>query len=172
MKWVEDVEYNVGDKVYIPRANKVKFIEKVLISEAENERPFYLMDDNTTYWSNEIFHCDTEVGEKSEPAKYNEGKPMMSLVRPEFIEGIAEVLTYGAVKYDENRGSEPNYMQGEGFHYSTIYDSLQRHLNAFWKGESIDPESGKNHLLHAASNLMFLYMYEISNKGKDDRYEP
>jgi len=106
------------------------------------------------------------------PKKYDENKPMMHLVRPEFILGMAEALSYGAKKYQEERGSVPNYMKGDGFNYSKIYDSLQRHLMSFQSGQSYDVgESEKHHLLLAACNIMFLYMYEISGKGKDDRFK-
>lgn len=117
------------------------------------------------------FSCiTTEVPDRDVPLKFDDNKPMMHLVRPEFIKGLASALTYGATKYDEKRGSEPNYMRGEGFQYSKILDSLERHLNAFKSGENIDPESQQHHLLLAGVNTMFLYMYEISDKGKDDRY--
>lgn len=107
--------------------------------------------------------------DKGKPKKYNDGKPMMSLVRPEFKKGLAEGLTYGYTKYDEKRGEVQNYLKDEGFYYSTIFDSLQRHLDAWWSGEDIDPESGVHHLNLAAANLMFLHTYEHSDKGKDDR---
>ena len=103
------------------------------------------------------------------PVKHNKDKAMMSLVRPEFIKGIAEGLTFGYIKYDEKRGDMPNYLKGEGFYYSEIIDSLQRHLNEFQSGESIDKESGLSHLALAAVNLMFLHTYEIGDKGVDDR---
>ena len=103
------------------------------------------------------------------PKKYNDNKPIMSLIRPEFQLALAEALTYGASKYEEKRGDVPNYLKGNGFNYSTIYDSLQRHLLAWQSGNSLDEESGLNHLIHAASNIMFLYAYETTNKGVDDR---
>ena len=103
------------------------------------------------------------------PVKHNTDKPMMSLIRPEFSLAIAEALTYGYTKYDEKRGDIQNYLKSDGFHYSTIYDSLQRHLNAFWSGENDDLESGLSHLALAASNLMFLHAYITGEKGQDDR---
>lgn len=106
----------------------------------------------------------------NKPSKDNSDKPMMSLVRPEYIEGIAEVLSFGARKYKEERRETLNYLRGDGFHYSEIYDSLQRHLNTWATGESFDDETKLNHLLHAASNIMFLYAYEIGEKGVDDRF--
>jgi hypothetical protein len=105
-----------------------------------------------------------------EPKKYNTGKPMMSLVRPEFQLALAEALTYGYTKYDEKRGDIQNYLKGDGFHYSSILDSLERHINAFKSGQSFDVgESELHHLSLAAANLMFLYAYETSDKGIDDR---
>ena len=103
------------------------------------------------------------------PKKYNDNKPMMSLIRPEFSLGLAEALTYGYTKYGEERGDIQNYLKGEGFYYSTIIDSLKRHINAFESGVDIDEESNIHHLLLAAANLMFLHTYESSDKGIDDR---
>lgn len=103
------------------------------------------------------------------PKKLDQNKPMMSLIRPEFSRALAEALTYGFTKYNEQRGDIQNYLKGEGFHYSRIYDSLQRHLTAWYSGENIDPESGLHHLALASANLMFLHTYEISEKGIDDR---
>lgn len=103
------------------------------------------------------------------PKKYNKGKPMMSLIRPEFQKGLASALTYGYEKYGERRGAIQNYLKGEGFHYSTIYDSLQRHLGEWWSGNDLDEESKIHHLYMAAANLMFLATYEMCDKGIDDR---
>mgnify|MGYP003640509256 CR=1 FL=1 len=112
---------------------------------------------------------DKDYAPSKEPTKYNSGKPLMNLVRPEFVKGVAEALTYGATKYDEKRGDTPNYLKGEGFHYTTLLDSLERHLNSFKSGVDIDEESGIHHLLLAATNIMFLHTYEVSDKGVDDR---
>ena len=103
------------------------------------------------------------------PKKYNDNKPMMSLIRPEFQLALAEALTYGYTKYEEQRGDLQNYLKGDGFHYSTIIDSLERHLNAFKSGINIDDESGLEHLALAAANIMFLHTYEQCERGIDDR---
>lgn len=96
--------------------------------------------------------------------KFDSGKPKMHLIRPEFTEGLAKALTYGAEKY-----SEYNYLEGGGLDYSRLYSSLLRHLNSFWRGIDIDEESGLLHLECAASNLMMLHTYFKLNIGKDDR---
>lgn len=103
------------------------------------------------------------------PQKFDSGKPRMDLIRPEFTLGLGEALAYGADKYSEKVGEMPNYLKGDGFNYSKIIGSLERHI-ADWKmGNNIDEESNIHHLALAAANLMFLFTYEKSDKGIDDR---
>ena len=84
--------------------------------------------------------------------KYDTGKPMVSLVESKFIFGVAEVLTFGAVKYGPN-----NWKLGTSEDDIRRYkDALLRHVLAYTSGEINDPESGLSHLHHASANLMFL----------------
>lgn len=108
----------------------------------------------------------------SYPIKFDQGKPRMDLIRPEFMFEIAKGLEYGQKKYNEVQGDVPNYLKGKGFLYSKIFGSCLRHLYAWFSGESIDKESGVNHLALAAVNIMFLFTYDNSNGkvGVDDRY--
>lgn len=75
---------------------------------------------------------------------------------------LARVYGYGAQKYDDNNWRK-------GYRWGLSYDALQRHVNAFWSGESIDPESGFHHLAHAAFHLFALMTYEREGAGTDDR---
>lgn len=96
--------------------------------------------------------------------KFDQQKPRMGLVHPDFVQGVAEVLSFGADKYGA-------WNWAEGIDYSRLYDAAQRHLSAWHKGEDLDEESGNNHLLHASCELMFLYCYQKWQKeGLDDRY--
>jgi hypothetical protein len=110
-----------------------------------------------------------KFGSKEAPKKHDSGKPRMDLVRPEFTLALADALAYGASKYEEQRGDIPNYLKGEGFHYSKIIASLERHIAAFKSGIDTDEESGRSHLALAAANLMFLSTYSLCDKGIDDR---
>ena len=101
--------------------------------------------------------------------KKDSDKPRMDLLRPEFVLGIGKVLAYGASKYNESRGDLPNYLKDDGFHYSRLIASAQRHLAQFQMGTDIDEETGESHLLHCAANLMMLHTYTLTTKGKDDR---
>lgn len=83
--------------------------------------------------------------------KHDTDKPMVSLVEPDFIIGVAEILTFGAKKYGIN-----NWKQATKQDIRRIKDSLLRHTLAYTSGILLDEESGKSHAYHAACNLMFL----------------
>lgn len=59
--------------------------------------------------------------------KHDDGKLRMDLIPPEALESLAEVLMYGAAKYDANswQGVEP----------SRYLAALLRHLTAHMRGE-------------------------------------
>ena len=90
--------------------------------------------------------------------KHDNGKPMISLIDPKFIEGLAEVMTQGANKYGRNNWQECK----EPHRY---LDALLRHTLKYWDGEKVDTESGKSHLYHIAFNAMALDY--LDNKLKD-----
>lgn len=82
--------------------------------------------------------------------KDEKNKARVDLVDPEFIVGIAEILGYGAEKY------EPYSFQKVTEGLDKYYAAAMRHILAWRTGDFVDGETGKNHLLHAACNLMFL----------------
>lgn len=85
--------------------------------------------------------------------KYDDGKIQMGLVHSGLAKPLAEIgeiLTYGARKYKAN--SWQNLKDGIERYFNALY----RHLNAYHLGEERDQESGKRHLAHAATNLLFL----------------
>ena len=88
--------------------------------------------------------------------KADTGKPMISLIEPSFIIGVAEVMTYGAVKY-----AIDNWKKATPEDIRRIKDSLLRHTLAYTSGELLDPETHLSHSYHATCNLMFLnYLLE------------
>lgn len=112
-----------------------------------------------------VYDDDGDNHVPDEPAtsgvKHDHGKPMVSLVRPEFILGVAEVMTFGANKYGRF-----NYRHG--MDHSRLMDAALRHLMADLAGERLDPESGLPHIMHAASNLNMLHDYRVNELGNDD----
>lgn len=93
--------------------------------------------------------------------RHNTDKYKMSLIPPQFLEGLAKVLTDGEKKYGKENLIKGNYV-------SVPYDSAIRHLHAFMKGENLDSESGSHHLFHAAANLMMMFLYHTKPE-LDDR---
>lgn len=91
-----------------------------------------------------------------------EPKTAVDLVDPRFIEGIGEVLRYGATKYAKN-----NWMRGMS--WSTVLGGVLRHILAFMRGEEFDPETTLPHLHHAACGLMFLCFYAHGPKSPEHR---
>lgn len=96
--------------------------------------------------------------------KNDEGKNRLDLWPPDAYLEIGKVLTFGASKYADRAWEE-------GMAWSRVYAALQRHLNAWWAGESKDPETGYSHLAHAGCCLIFLLAYELRNIGQDDRHK-
>jgi len=94
--------------------------------------------------------------------KFDGGKPRMDLLPPELMEGVADVLTFGAQKYGERNWEL-------GMNWGRPYAALMRHMIAWWGGEDNDPETGMSHLAHAGCCIAFLMAFERRNHGTDDR---
>lgn len=94
--------------------------------------------------------------------KHDAGKLPMHLIPTEALEAIATVLKFGQEKYGARNWER-------GFNWSRAYGATLRHLNAWWSGESVDPESGESHLIHALAEVAFLVAFEKRNVGEDDR---
>lgn len=95
--------------------------------------------------------------------RYNADKNRLELIPPEWPEGLAAVLTFGAKKYEDN-------LWRRGMKFSACLGSSLRHIYKWARGEENDPETGIHHLLHAAVNLLFLYTYQLDKVGTDDRF--
>lgn len=95
--------------------------------------------------------------------KDDNGKPRYDLIAPEHLDGLARVLAFGAEKYSARNWES-------GMDWGRAYAAAQRHMWAWWNGESVDVETGLSHLHHAACCLMFLAAYEAREVGRDDRF--
>ena len=82
--------------------------------------------------------------------KYDSNKLRYDLIPAEPLEELADVLSYGALKYGEN-----NWQSLDKFD-DRYYAALMRHIQAWRKGEQFDEESGKPHLSHALACVTFL----------------
>ena len=95
-------------------------------------------------------------------SRFDAGKPMMALLDPVALEGLATVLTMGAKKYAAHNWTR-------GMLWSRVTGSLLRHLFKFMRGEDYDAESGLPHIDHVLCNAMFLSHYFRMHKSLDDR---
>lgn len=59
-----------------------------------------------------------------------------------------------------------------GVRASIYYDAACRHLNAWFEGEDLDPDSGLPHLAHALACLAILVDAQAAGKLNDDRMMP
>lgn len=99
---------------------------------------------------------------KNKAIRHNQGKVQWSLVPMKALEPMVKVLMFGATKYSPN-----NWMKGMS--YTTIYNSMQRHINSFMDGEDNDPDSKMHHVGHILCNALFLSWMIIYKPEYDDR---
>lgn len=100
----------------------------------------------------------------SEGTKYDQDKPPLALLDPEFLEEVARVLGFGAAKY-----AADNWRNG--ISHRRLISAAYRHLGAISRGEDTDPESGLPHTGHLACCTMFLSHMIRKRPDLDDRYK-
>lgn len=89
-----------------------------------------------------------------EGIKFDYGKPLMGCIPPNAELAIANVLTFGARKYDRD-----NWRKVDNADVRYL-DAAMRHLNAYRRGELTDAETNESHLAHAICCLMFILELE------------
>jgi len=99
---------------------------------------------------------------KSKGKKHDKAKNRTDLLPTRPLLDVADVLTFGAGKYGDRNWEA-------GIDWGRCYGAALRHLFAWQAGETLDPESGLNHLAHAACSLLFLLEYSRTHNELDDR---
>lgn len=97
-----------------------------------------------------------------EGVKFDAEKPRWDLLPFEALDAVAEVLRYGAKKY-EVRGWE------KGMAWGRLLGAAMRHLAAWARGNYRDSESQLPHLAHAACCVLMLLALTMRGVGTDDR---
>lgn len=78
----------------------------------------------------------------------------------------ALALLDGMLKYGRSN------FRADGVRASIYYDATNRHLDAWFEGEDVDPDSGLPHLAHALACIAVLVDAQEAGKFTDDRLFP
>lgn len=100
-----------------------------------------------------------------EGAKLDKGKPPISLLHRDFVEGTAQVMGFGVEKYER-------FNWCNGISHTRLLDAALRHIVAIIDGEDLDPESGLPHRHHACASLNMYCGMTVLHPELDDRYKP
>lgn len=94
--------------------------------------------------------------------KFDSDKCRLDLIDPAFTEGVGNVLTFGAKKYEaESWKTVKNGLR-------RYLAAAERHILAIKKGEINDSESGLPHAYHAATDLMMAQWFVDQQVDKPD----
>lgn len=80
-------------------------------------------------------------------------------------------LTYLARLYGKGAEKYAAHNWRLGYDWSKSYAAAQRHMNSFWAGEDIDPETQVPHVINAAFHMFALATYITEHPEFDDRFE-
>ena len=99
--------------------------------------------------------------------KDDTGKPAAGVLIDfsQALEQVAEVGTYGALKY-----ARGNWLQVNNA-IERYYDAMWRHLLASGR-ETCDPESGHTHLAHVAWNILAVLELSARNANNEPHENP
>lgn len=97
--------------------------------------------------------------EPTRGVRHNKGKVRWHLVPWDGMQAVADIFEKGAHLYSPRNWEK-------GLSYSEVFDSLQRHLLSWYRGEDRDPLSGMLHLAHATWNALALLTFTV--RGRDD----
>lgn len=98
-----------------------------------------------------------------EGKKYDEGKLRYDLIPPEALEALVKRYTSGAAKYNDRNWEK-------GILFSRVFGAMMRHAWAWYAGETIDKETGENHMAAVAWNAFALLTYQFRGMDElDDR---
>lgn len=96
--------------------------------------------------------------------KFDQGKPPISLVPVEAINGMAKAFAFGATKYEKH-----NFRKG--FEWTRALDAAMRHTLAEIECINADEDSGLPHAYHALAALAMYVYFKENNVGQDDRFK-
>lgn len=114
-------------------------------------------------------HIDAELKKLSNPSADNPkdavgiAKVPRSCISAPVLGELGLAMMEGALKYGRH-----NYRVA-GVRASVYYDACNRHMDDWWEGVDIDPDSGLSHVTKAIASLTVLRDAMIQEKWVDDR---
>lgn len=94
-------------------------------------------------------------------SKADGGKPRVDLLPFAALTEVAHVMTFGAEKY-----APYNW---QGLSVSRLFAAALRHGFAWFRGEDLDPETGRSHLAHMACCVLMALDQVLDRPQYDDR---
>jgi len=91
-------------------------------------------------------------------------KVLMSVIPLTVLSELALAMLEGALKYARH-----NYRAVGSIRASDYYDATRRHLDRWWEGEDLDPDSRLSHVTKAIASLVVLRDAMIVGTFEDDR---
>lgn len=91
------------------------------------------------------------------------GKIPQSCVSQLVAQEVGVAMFEGQLKYGRHN------QRAMGARASVYYDSARRHLDKWWEGQDIDPDSGLNHIVKAITSLYVLRDAMLMGVFTDDR---
>lgn len=89
--------------------------------------------------------------------RFNKDRVTPASIPPGVLAALAAHCALGEIKYPDD-GNVPNWAKGQS--YTTLLNSLERHLLAFKAGETNDADLGDHHLVAVLWNAMALLFFE------------
>lgn len=90
-------------------------------------------------------------------------KAYASTIPRQVLWEVGLAMLEGSLKYGRH-----NYRKA-GVRASVYYDACTRHMDQWWEGEDIDPDSGLSHITKAIAGLVVLRDAMLNNLWADDR---
>lgn len=109
---------------------------------------------------------DVKSTERGSGARFNAGKTPFRFIPLNLLAGAARVF-----EKVTNRPVNPYplWNWAKGMSWSVPYECMLRHLDAWYRGEEKDPDSGESHIDHVICNALMLKHYETAYREGDDR---
>jgi Domain of unknown function (DUF5664) len=112
-------------------------------------------------WICTVHQLETRIVDPKTGGEKGSKLARFDLIPPAAMWALAEVYGAGCKKY-----SDRNWEKGYAWGLSIA--ALERHLNLWKQGESIDKETGCHHLMQVVWHAVALFIFELKKLGTDD----